>query len=141
MARTDRYGGENFYGEWIHSGGTVTLSGNQTVFTWTRGSQMRDATAGSDDAVNEAYVRADESFAITMRATSDAGGTAALVTGFVPGTEGTLIFSTGKGKATGQPKMTAVAIVRDASVPEDHANTTDWSVNWGGQVKTTITGW
>ena len=141
MARTERYGGENWYGQWIHAGGTVTLSGDQTVFTWTRGAQMRDTTAGSDDAVNEAYVRADESFSITMRALSSAAGTLALVSGFDQGQEGTLIFSTGYGTASGQPKMTAVAIVRDASVPEDHANTTDWTINWGGQTKAAITAW
>ena len=139
MSRTTRYGGKDWYGTWTYSGGTITLSGDQTVFTVTRGGQRSESTAGADGATNEIHLRQDNTFAITTRATT--GGTVAWKDAFAPGVEGTLIYSTGGGTVAGSPKGTVVAMVTDSDVNEDHAATTDWNVSWRGQDTLAYTTW
>ena len=139
MARTTRYGGKDWYGIWIYSGGTITLSGDQTVFTATRGGQRSESTAGADGSTNEIHLREDNTFALTTRATT--GGTLNWTAAFAQGVEGTLQYSTGAGTIAGSTKSTVVAMVTDSDVNEDHAATTDWNISWRGQEALAYTTW
>ncbi len=139
MARANRYAGLNWYGVWTTATGTTELLGDFRVFTWNKGGQYFDATAGADGAVNEKIIRDDDSFSLTLMAT--AAGSVLPNTEMKQGTEGTLLFSTGEGTADGKSKYTVEAMARDSSIPENYAAGTEWTLNWRGLGVVAVGAW
>lgn len=118
MAITDRMTGPDLVVQFIHSGGTATLSGDQKTFSYSREQETADATAGADGArVNIATVK---KFSATLEthyigtAGSATWGSAAL------GVSGTLLFGP-QGTAAGKPKGGFPAIItkQDIDAPFD----------------------
>lgn len=114
MSLANRYTGKDLYVEFVYSGGTITLSGDQRTLTVDREVDLVDVSASSE---------ADKSYLATLKDGSaeveilDQADTAS--TGYeeaIPeGTSGTLIYAP-KGTASSNPKRGFGAIVNSVGV-------------------------
>jgi predicted transcriptional regulator len=113
MAVTDRYKGNAWYGRWVTSSGTVTLSGDQTTFSVDRSADMVDITAANE--ASKAYLASlkDSKFGYTRYDTGNNGS--AVAAALVEGTSGTLTWGP-QGSATGSAKFAVAAVVESHKV-------------------------
>lgn len=130
MSLANRFVGKNWYGRWVYTTGTATLSGDQRSFEWPRTGETVDATAGSDSVRGPIALFNTEKFTLSRLASTD--GTTDWNSGFAPNTVGTLTFSEGDGTANGKPKYTAPAMVTDASTAMPFDGVVEWKIGWQG---------
>lgn len=98
--------GKNLYAEWVYSGGTVVLSGNQRTLSAAPSVGLVDASAGSD--THKTYLVALKDGTYSYSGLLQEGGTAVL-NALVEGTSGTLVIGK-EGTAAGKPKESVPAI-------------------------------
>ena len=113
---------------WVHSGGTVVLSGDYTQFTDTPSVELLDESAGADEYRTYVARLKDSSYAFSAR--HQASGTA-IKTALKEGTAGTLIWSP-EGTVTGKVKYTVPAIAQGASMNIPYANLVELSCTFQG---------
>lgn len=110
---TTRFSGSALLIQWVHPGGTITLSGNQRTFTYSPTINNIDATAGNDE------------YTLRVNGVKDWGGNVSLLppgdeyiaieNALVQGTFGTLIVGP-QGTASGLRKYTLPAKSNGANV-------------------------
>ena len=132
MAIGDRYIGKNWFGQFIYTGGTVNLHGDQTAFEWTGEADMVDASAGSTGYKEYLAGIKDGSATLTIHETGSAGSAVAKAIAY--GNSGTLIWGP-QGNATGKPKYLVPALVKSNKVsnPYDDVTSRDVEFQFNGQ--------
>lgn len=128
------YTGKNLDVKFIGTGGTITLTGNQTAFTHAETIDMVEQTAGADTAKTYVPTVKDsrQTFAALFQSGTNTGGTATINdTNIAVGMEGTLIWSP-EGTATGKPKFTVPAIPTSISYDTPYADTVKISIDFQG---------
>jgi hypothetical protein len=98
--------GQNAFAQWIHSGGTVTLSSDYRQLNDQPSVDLVDFTAGNDTYKTYGVAHKDGQLSLTILA--QAGGTV-LISALAEGASGTIIFGE-EGTAVGKPKTTFPAI-------------------------------
>lgn len=119
------YTGKDLYVAWIHSGGTLNLSGNYRTLADTPSVDLVDISAGPD--TDRTYLATLRDGQIALTYLHD-GGTPDLLP-LREGTGGTLVFGP-EGSATGKPKRTVPAISLGASFNIVYNNAVEVSVTW-----------
>lgn len=133
----NEYAGSAFYAEWVYTGGTVTMSGDQRNFTWTPAQEFIDSTAGADT-----YRRRLESFkdaTATIDTLAQTDGTA-LVTACEEGTNGTLTFGEA-GTTSGYVKTTMPARAMGVNRSAPYNDVVSYSVTWQANGDVTYATW
>ena len=120
--------GKDLILSWIHSGGTVVLSGDYTQFTDTPSVELLDESAGADEY--RAYIARLKDSTYSLSARYQSAGSA-LVNSLAAGNLGTLIYHP-EGTASGKPKKTIPAISQGAAVNYPYANLVEISVTFQG---------
>lgn len=120
--------GKDLYLSWIHSSGTVVLSGDYTQFTDTPSVELLDESAGSDEYRTYVARLKDSSYSFSARYQS-AGS--ALINSLVMGASGTLVYHP-EGTAGGKVKRTIPAISQGASVNIPYAGLVEISCTFQG---------
>jgi hypothetical protein len=131
MAVANRYRGNALVMQWIYSGGTVLLSGDQKKLDIDRNIDLIDATAGNiSDKEYLAGIK-DWSLKISLADTGAAGS--AILAAVIEGTFGTLLYGP-QGTATGKPKGGIYGVVKShkISVPFDDAVSIDLEIQKSG---------
>lgn len=103
-----RQTGKNMWAQFITSGGTAQLNGDQQNFSVDISLDKIDASAGSDDF--HSYLAGLKDFSATLEKISQGSGGTATDSKLVEGTTGTLLWAP-EGTATGKPKWGIVALV------------------------------
>lgn len=114
--------------QWIHSGGTVTLSGAQRTVNYSPSAELYDNTAGSDPAMTRLVGKSD--FTVAMSALLQTGGTVT-EDALVAGKTGTLIIGP-EGTASGKRKYTLPAISNGAQMSYPYNNVVEFTCDWSG---------
>ena len=125
--------GKDLYLTWIHSGGTVVLSGDYTQFTDTPSVELLDESAGADEYRTYVARLKDATYALSVRYQS-AGS--ALVNSLAAGNSGTLIYHP-EGTASGKVRRTIPAISQGAAVNIPYANLVEISCTLQGNGEVT----
>lgn len=102
--------GSIWYGTWIWSGGTVTLSGDQRSFNDNRTIDLAESTAGSD--TDKSFLPTVKDGTMDFEYVEDNAGGTTLNRALAAGNQGTITWGN-MGSATGMPKFQCVAIVKD----------------------------
>jgi hypothetical protein len=105
------FSGSSLVVNWIHSGGTVDLSGDYRSFNFPPEREMLDKTAGSD--AGRGYLASVWNYTCALTAVMQTGGTA-VEDALISGRDGTLIVQP-EGTATGKRKYTIPAMSKGAS--------------------------
>jgi hypothetical protein len=111
------FSGSSLYVEWIHSGGTLVLTGEQRTFSYKPGVKLLDQTAGSD--VADSFIKGTKNGNASIELVQQAGGSATF-NALVEGAYGTLIWGE-EGTATGKPKHTIAAYSMGPNVTHPYA--------------------
>lgn len=138
MAIADRFTGKDFYARFIHSGGTVALTGDHTEFSVEVSYDTTEITAGSETAKSYLTTLEDATMSLTLFNTGTTGS--ALAVALEPGTYGTLEWGP-QGTASGKPKFGCAAYVTGFSESYPFADSVqreysfqrsgDWVSNYG----------
>ena len=102
--------GSAFFANWIYSGGTVTITGDQRKVDTTFSVDLIDTTAGSD--TDKTHVTGVKDGDIVFSFITDYTAGSAMRRGFAVGTGGTLQLGPA-GSAVGNPKYVAPYTVKD----------------------------
>lgn len=130
MAIANRMSGADLVVQFIHSGGTATLSGDQRVLSVEREQETADATAGSDGArVSIATVK---KFSASLETHFIGTAGSAVWSAVLLGTTGTLIYGP-QGTATGKPKGSIPMIVKTQTVEFPFDDVAKLTVEFEGQ--------
>jgi hypothetical protein len=130
MAVADRMTGASQYIGFIHSGGTVNLSGDSRTFDVTREQEIADASAGSDGARSSKATLKNYSASLEALYIGTAGSASF---GSVDiGTEGTLLWGP-QGTAAGKPKGSWPMIVTQMSISSPFDDIVMLNIEWVGQ--------
>lgn len=130
MAVSDRMTGPNLYVEYVHSGGTVNLTGDQRTLSVAREQELVDATAGADGArVNKATLK---NFSATLECLYIGTAGSATHGALALGLEGTLRYYP-KGTASGNPKGAFPAIVQSSSLEIPFDDMVTFTFEFAGQ--------
>jgi hypothetical protein len=130
MAVADRMTGAAQYIGFIHSGGTVNLSGDSRTFDVTREQEVADASAGSDGARSSKATL--KNYSATLEALYiGTAGTASFGSVDI-GKEGTLLWGP-QGTATGNPKGSWPMIVTNMSITSPFDDVVMLNIEWQGQ--------
>lgn len=130
MAVANRMTGPNLYVEFVHSGGTVNLTGDQRSLSTTREQELVDATAGADGArVNKATLK---NFAASLEMMYIGTAGSATHGALTLGLEGTLRYYP-KGTASGNPKGAFPAIVQSSSLEIPYDDMVTFTMEFAGQ--------
>lgn len=119
MAVTDRMTGKNLVVRWIDTSGTVTLSGDQTVFSPSLEMGMVDLSAGADTV--KVYQASLKDFTASFETFYTGTAGTAVQARMIEGNTGTLLWAP-EGTAAGKMKWGIPAIVSkyDMSYPFDN---------------------
>lgn len=128
MASTQTFSGSAVFAQWIHAGGTVTLTGNQRSVSLTPTGDMIDTSAGSDEWRTRLPSIKDWSASISLL--MPVGGTA-LEDAIAAGTQGTLIVGP-EGTASGKRKYSGAAISGGGNVNMPYADVVEMSCDFQG---------
>ena len=129
------YSGSAVVGQWIYSGGTITLTGNQRSMSYSPSIDLIDVTAGSDPSRKR--IPAVKDFSASYQAILGVGGTA-IEDALVEGTGGTLIVAP-EGTATGKRKLILPSISGGAQVSLPYADAVEISCEFSGNGAATRT--
>jgi hypothetical protein len=139
------YAGSAVVVQWIHSGGTLTLSGETRTCTVTPSMDTIDATAGSD--VNRVFLPSFSSWDVTWDGVAQENTTAATsgtayAQALQPGKTGTIIVGP-YGTATTSLKYSMPAFAMGAAISIPYADVVSisaaWKTNSGGSM--TVGAW
>lgn len=131
MAASERYVGKDLRIQWIHSGGTATISGDWTSFDVTRDSEEVDLTAADDTGTYMKYTRQVNGASMTSHFIGTAGS-AVIGSATVRGTSGTLLYGPG-GTATNDPKGGFPAYIKSANVSQSYDGNVELSIEFSPQ--------
>ena len=106
------YTGKDLRLDWIHAGGTITLSGDYRTLSESKEMALVDASAGAD--TDRTYLTTLKDGTLEFSALHQTGGSV-LKAALEPGTFGTLIVGP-EGTAAGKPKESIPAIVSNRTV-------------------------
>jgi hypothetical protein len=120
------YAGKNLYVGWIHSGGTVVLTGDFRKFDFTPSVDLYDQTAGADE--DKTRIVGVKDGQANFSGVMQQDGTA-ITNALVEGTEGTLVIGP-EGTATSKQKITFPAISMGAKLDIPYNNVVDISCNF-----------
>lgn len=120
------FSGKDLVFQWIYSGGTVTLTGDQRSVSLTPGVKLVDTTAGSD--ADETFLATLKSGAVAFAGVLQTGGTA-LEDALVEGTFGTLIVGP-EGTAAGKRKYTIPAFSLGAKMNWPYSDVCEVTCDW-----------
>lgn len=120
------YVGSALYVSWIHSGGTVALSGDFRQLNYSPSIEMIEETAGSD--ANKLYLAGVKDGQVSYSAIMQSKGTA-LTNALAEGTSGTLIWGPEGTVATNQ-KITVPAISMGVNYSQPYNDVVELSVTF-----------
>jgi hypothetical protein len=131
------YTGKDMVISWVYSGGTISLTDDYRVFSWTPSIEKFNTRASSE--ANEAYITGAKDFTASYSGLAQSAGTA-LEDAFSIGTSGTLTVQP-EGTATGKRKFTFPCFTVSEPVQQYQYNALvetkiDWQGN-GAWTKTT----
>lgn len=130
MAIADRATGAAQYVGFIHSGGTVNLSGDSRTFNVSRMQETADATAGADGArSSKATLKA---YGATLEALYIGTAGSATFGSADIGKEGTLLWGP-RGTTAGLPKGSWPMIVTNVSISSPFDDIQQLSIEFEGQ--------
>lgn len=127
MSFAQRVTGKNVVVQWIHSGGTATLSGDHTAFEVTLEQETADLTAGEDTVRGYKPTLKNMNMSLEVMYTGTAG--TASMASVAEGTEGTLIWAP-VGTAAGRPKWGVAAVVTNHSMTFPFDDAAKVSIEW-----------
>lgn len=128
MASTLTFKGNNTFAQWIYSGGTVTLTGNQRTVNITPVNNNVDTTAGADEW--STFLSGIKSWTSSISLLQPVGGTA-LEDALKSGIQGTLIVGP-EGTAAGKRKYSGAAISGGGVVNMPYADVVELSCDFQG---------
>ncbi len=131
MAASERLTGKNLVVEWIHSGGTAVVSGDQTTFDVTRDSEEADATAADDGGTFMKFLRQVNGATLAALFTGTAGS-ASIGSATVRGAEGTVLYGV-NGTVAGQPKGGFPATIKSAGLAHPYDGMVTLDIEWSPQ--------
>lgn len=120
--------GKNLLVKWIHTGGTVDLSGDFRTVSLTPSIGYANATAGSD--ASEVYLATVKDVKVSYSGVNPSAGTAT-EDALVEGTFGTLTIQP-QGTATGKRKYTVPAFSSGANVTFPYNDTCEITCEFQG---------
>lgn len=133
----NEYAGSAFFGQWIWSGGTVNIHGDQRNFSFTPSMEMIDSTAGADSYRRRISSFKDATAAYSGLAQTD--GTAFLAA-CAEGNNGTLIFGEA-GTVAGRPKVTMPARAQGVTRNVPFNDVVTYDVSWQSNGDVTYGNW
>lgn len=128
MASSLSFSGSAVVIQWVHAGGTATLSGNQRSISITPTGDMIDATAGSDPWRKRLPSIKDWSASLSLL--MPVGGTA-LEDAITASTQGTLIVAP-EGTASGKRKYSGAAISGGGNINMPYADVVELTCDFSG---------
>jgi hypothetical protein len=126
---TLRFSGSALYAQWIHSGGTVTLSGNQRTWTLTPSQNLIDATAANDSFMERIAGLKDFTTSFSLLPPSDTY--ISIEDAVAEGTNGTLIVAPW-GTASSARKYTLPVVSNGANVNVPYNDIVEMSIDFTG---------
>lgn len=120
------FSGKDLVFQWVYTGGTVTLTGDQRTVSWTPDVKLMTATAGSD--ADDTFLVGAKSGKVSYAGLPQTGGTAT-EDGLVEGTGGTLTIGP-EGTAGGKRKYTIPAISMGAKMNWPYADVCELTCDW-----------
>lgn len=119
--------GSALYVRFIHSGGTVTVTGDQRAVSWDDTQSFADVTAGTDAATSQ--VLTTYSVTGSLDFVDNGTGAATLKQALYPGNSGTLEWGN-YGTASGAPKYSIPVHIESNSHSGDYASEQTFTVSW-----------
>lgn len=119
------YTGKDLYIAWVHSGGTLNLSGNYRSVADTPSVDLVDISAGAD--TDRTYLTTLRDGQIALTYLHDGGSVD--VSALREGVSGTIVYGP-EGTAAGKPKRTIPAISLGAALNIVYNNVVEVSVTW-----------
>ena len=129
--------GANMYFQWVTSGGTVTLHGDERTVSLTPSVDYADSTAGSDARKTRIATLKDTK--VSFSGVAQTGGTA-LEDLLREGTQGTINFGP-EGTATGKRKYVIGAFCGGGQFDFKYADVTELKADFTGDGNYTVTTW
>lgn len=123
-----RFTGKDLYAEWVHTGGTVTLSGDQTAVSINPTVNLIDAGAGDDQYPIRLDGLKDYSVSITLRIDQTAYVTTE--DAIAEGTHGTLYVYPWGTAASGKRKYTCPAVSAGPAIQWPYNNVVELSCDF-----------
>lgn len=120
------YVGKDLYASWIHTGGTVVLSGDFRQLNYNPSIDLVEETAGSD--ANKLYLSGVKDGQISYTAVMQSGGTV-LTSALAEGTSGTLIWGP-EGTVATKQKITVPAIAMGVNYSQPYSDVVEISVTF-----------
>lgn len=130
MAVANRFTGADLYVEWVHSGGTVNLTGDQRTLSVTRNMETADVTAGADGA--RAYKATIKNFSASLDVMYTGTAGSATFGVLTLGAEGTLRYYP-SGTASGNSKGAFPALVTNTSIEIPYDDAVTLALEFQGQ--------
>jgi hypothetical protein len=131
------YAGSALYMEWIHSGGTVVLSGDFRTFSSSPSVDLYETSAGAD--THKSYLPGIKDGSLQVGLVEQAGGTV-LLAALREGIQGTLVVGP-EGTAVTKVKETYPAICQGANRTQPYNNVPELSISFQQNGAPTYAGW
>jgi hypothetical protein len=130
MAASERKLGKAMYADWIWSGGTVQVTGDQTTLDLSRAVSTVNAAAGSETSE---YAKATlKNYGVSGELYFKGTAGTAVLAALAESNEGTLRWGA-MGSASGMPKGQLAAVVTKQDIKHPFDNLIVVSVEWAGQ--------
>lgn len=128
MPSSQHFTGKDVFISWVHSGGTVTLSGDQRSVTVTTATDLADSTAGDDEWRKQ--IATIKSISASVSILLPVGGTA-LEDAILAGKDGTLTVGP-EGTASGKRRYVIPAISAGPVTNMPYSDVVEMSCDFSG---------